>query len=625
MRSNVYKAWLRAAAALMLSAALILSGLFGLYPDNCAAAADIRGDGSGAATLREGSADIEVVLGSFFGEPVNVRLKFVPGESSPNAILVTFEKSEAMAAWLAQDEETRKALLDGLGYEDCVFFAQIDWALDDPEKWHYNTVWDTETGRANVDTEHPDEFVLGDWAYVNCAVTSNSSDMMTIFQMMGNVDDEKDVHWNDGKRGEYSKGWVSVLKESQYTVMSATAIANRNNANNGADNGNGTDDGNTADNDADSGNGADNGNAGNDTDNGNGNGDNGDDDQGPHYAVIDYENHTVYVRVRFGVKLTKKDAPANGNTGDGTDENKDADQGNGTDDGNDGNNTDNNNNNDGNNTDNGNGDNGNGDNGNGDNGNGDNGNTGDTDSKIVYVFSDWSRTTAYGALASNPMFHLDELFAAPEISNVMFIGKDVSGYGPYFVYTLTASDETVEAALSIEAEGGFARIFAEARRVGDTEWVELTGDEAIQNGENKVELSALGWGEDAAEDAKDIEIRTLYCIFGADRSEYDSKFSETVTFAPVVGRGSDEPSQPDASVTPAATPTSSADLKALLSETVEKKKDDHCKLCGVCPVQPLGICLFVWVGGIILILALIIFFSRKSEDRKRRRARRRRQ
>ena len=365
------------------------------------------------------------------------------------------------------------------------------------------------------------------------------------------------------------------------------------------------------------------------------------------------------------MKLTKKDAAEsgeNGNNGTGANDNGadnggNNDNGNGADNGNNGTgandngNTDagqngnykdsdsgsdnkagDNNDNNGNNgtDDNGNGENGNnGNNGeNGNNGNnGENGNAGtdNADSKVVYVFSDWSRTAAYGMLAMDPMYHLTALFSAPVIKDVYFLDKDSFGDGPYLVYTPQVPDETVEAAVNIELEGGFARIFAEARRQGDTEWIEVTGDEMVENGDNKVNLAPLGWGEDEATDKKLIELRTMYFVYGADGTEYVSKCSEIKTLTPQEKTWAGDDPKPEASVTPAATPTSSPDLKERLSETIENKRDNHCKLCHVCPVQPLGICLFVWVFGIILILSLIIFFTRKSEDRKRRRARRRRQ
>ena len=80
---------------------------------------------------------------------------------------------------------------------------------------------------------------------------------------------------------------------------------------------------------------------------------------------------------------------------------------------------------------------------------------------------------------------------------------------------------------------------------------------------------------------------------------------------------------PEATPTVTVTPKSAAELKELLSETVEKPNDNHCRLCGVCPVQPLGICLFVWVGCVIIFLVIIILVAKGRSERRRRPVKRR--
>lgn len=570
MRSRLYNRLTGRFAALALAFILAAVGFGSALSDAAfAAGADARKSPADTGILREGDAEIDAAIVALLEAPNGVRIESIESEGSPNAVRVTFSKSRALEAWFAQSIAEHQAVLENLGYEECKVFAQIDWAIDDPKDWRYSAKWDTETGRAYVDEEHPDEYVLGGWAYVNIPCAEEGPDTAVIFENLGDPKADNDPHWLDG---EYSVGWGSVLKQSQYSVVTVASLKDGN-----------TD--NTGDND--------NGNTDNTGDNGNTDNTGEDDESGPFCALIDMEKHTLFVRVRYGVKLTKKDAPQDVNNGNNTADNGDADDNNG--------NTD--------------------DNGNNDSGTGDGGNDKAAgNAKVVYAFSEWSNIAAYGAEGSNPMYRLADLFGAPQLSEFQFLGKDAGGYGPFIVYTLTVSEETIEAARAVELEGGYAWILLEARRVGDENWTELLGETEILNGENKVELAELGYGKSAEEDAKDIELRGLFYVYGPDGTEYESVYSDTYV-CPAKEKGSSV-TDPDPTPSVAPTPTSSPDLKERLSQTVEKKKNDKCGLCGVCPVQPLGICLFVWVGGIILILALSIFFTRKNGDRKRRSAKR---
>ncbi len=48
-----------------------------------------------------------------------------------------------------------------------------------------------------------------------------------------------------------------------------------------------------------------------------------------------------------------------------------------------------------------------------------------------------------------------------------------------------------------------------------------------------------------------------------------------------------------------------------------------CKLCGICPIQPLGICLFIWIAIIVVIAIAIIILIVRAKNKNRRRRRRR--
>lgn len=547
MRSGWKRNFAGRIAAAAMAAAMVLSGAHALFHEAEASADAGRriGTGSGVSVQFEADSTLAAELQALLEAPGSVTVQSANDTDNPSKCIVTYDKSAALTAWLSQDEAVRAALLDSLGYSECKVFAQVDWAIDSLTAWHYSDKWDTDTGHASVDEEHPDEYVLGEWAYIDCPCTTSASDSVEIFQELGNPKDEEDVHWSNGRKGDYSTGWGSVLKESQYKLVT---IGNTDNPD-GEENADVT-----------------------------------------YRAEIPFDQHTVFVRVRYGVKLTVKASESgdNGNAGDGN-----ADNGNAG------------------NTDNGNTADGNTGDGNGENADGDN------TPKVVYVFSDWSRTAAYGKEADNPLFHLPELFQTPVIENVKYLGVDDTGSGPYIAFTLKASTETVEAAKKIAEDGGFAKIYVEARKAGggDTDWVMLGGEEDIVNGEIKVNLLALGYGNAQSAEMKDIELRALYYVFGSDQNEYETVPTEIVQLRLTEG---DDPSlTPEISPTSAPTPTSSPYLKELLSETVEKKKDTHCKICGVCPVQPLGICLFVWIAGVPLLLLIILLIMRHREERRR--------
>lgn len=43
---------------------------------------------------------------------------------------------------------------------------------------------------------------------------------------------------------------------------------------------------------------------------------------------------------------------------------------------------------------------------------------------------------------------------------------------------------------------------------------------------------------------------------------------------------------------------------------IEKNK---CKVCGVCPIQPLGICLFIWLAIILIIVIVVVILIFKGK------------
>ena len=416
----------------------------------------------GAARAAEGELPFEL------DAPTGVKAEFQGSSSDPNACLISYTKNSSMAEWLAKDDKTRKEALKKLGYTELSVFAQIDWAIDSASDWKYSGKWDNNTGRAAVDDAHPDEYVLGDWAYVNMSCTKEATDTALILRNMGNPTSERDAHWNDGKNGAYSVGWKSVLKTSQYTVVNSQ-------------------------------------------------------------AKIDFTNHTLFVRVRYGVALKKE---------------------------------------------------------------------GET--KTTYVFSDWSSLSAYGKDADHVEYHLSEYFGAPVVSNPRYKGK-VNGHGPFVVLTVTVTQSVADAVAKVTEAGGYVQIVTQGRLKDEGEWVDLVGGELeIKNGDAEWDLSAAELPKHKIGHGTEVELRSQYYIVYAG-NEYESAFSAVTTL--VVDENTMVIPVPDEDITPTPTPRPTPIPSWMLSGKNAEEKSE-CDLCGMCPVQPLGICLFIWMGGFVVLLIL---------------------
>ncbi|MBR6019696.1 MAG: hypothetical protein IK055_05710 [Lachnospiraceae bacterium] len=473
-------------------------------------------------------------------------------EESPTAFRITYNKDDSIREWLTKSDEEKAAILKELGYESIKVFAQIDWALDDPKAWHYSQVWDSDTGHDKIDDDHPDEYVLGEWAYIDCPVTAEVVDAAVILKEIGDPTDENDEHWNNGKIGYFSKGWRTALKSSNYSLVDVEGK------------------------------------------------------EGAKQVVIDVKEHTLYVRVRIGVAITEKieTTDAGTDTDNQTGDNKSDD--NKTDDK-----------------------------------KSDDKKTDDKKDdkkddkaddkkdeapavKTTYQFSDWSKMSVFGARDNDVMFRLEELFPAPTISDIHYIGKDENGLGAIIEYTLNASEATAEAAKSVEADGGYAQIFVDARIAGSDEWIELGGDTAIEIGQNKVDLSNMDITADDIKNIETIEFRAVYFVYipQSDEEVYTSEYSGVIRWSPESDPGTQV--TPEPSPTGVIMPTHSPELLAQLEEPVVMPDEDKCNFCGICPVQPLGVCLLLWIGGVIAIIIVVVLIVRSSSKKNRRRKKARR-
>lgn len=64
--------------------------------------------------------------------------------------------------------------------------------------------------------------------------------------------------------------------------------------------------------------------------------------------------------------------------------------------------------------------------------------------------------------------------------------------------------------------------------------------------------------------------------------------------------------------TPDATPESTPESTPVPETEPARKK---CKVCGICPIQPLGICLFIWIAVILVAAIIIIVLIAKGKKK----------
>lgn len=151
--------------------------------------------------------------------PQNVSITYLDERDSLNTCEVHYSQNNSMSEWSSKvdDPETFDATreeLQKLGYDDLWITAQIDWSIDTQDDWHYNKYWDTEGYDENY---RP---MLGEWAFISEAYSSDTSMSSWIFRYMGNISDPEDAAWYGIHDGDVDyPGWKDVLKDDQYDVV----------------------------------------------------------------------------------------------------------------------------------------------------------------------------------------------------------------------------------------------------------------------------------------------------------------------------------------------------------------------------------------------------------------------
>ena len=218
-----------------------------------------------------------------------------------------------------------------------------------------------------------------------------------------------------------------------------------------------------------------------------------------------------------------------------------------------------------------------------------------TPEEDIKIASDWSEIASVGKDASSSEILDESSFKelAPVIKDLRMTDEEFNGQ-PVIAFTLEVPDELKKTLTFLTAGGGGITLCTEARIKDKTDWTELQGDWTIKTGELKVTLIHLVQDGEVIDEGTPVELRCCYIgsqggVDGLLRSDY----SEVLTFGTKELDGRRESAVSD------ETDGTSEAVKP------QNKDENKCKVCGICPVQPLGICLFIWIA-IILVLVIVI-------------------
>ena len=177
---------------------------------------DADGDGApllGAGQTEDDDSLADANLPFVLEAPKYAFLDRLSDDVTEQNVNAAFSLNASMKAFqsLTQDKRTQAIAMNG--YATLKLTAQIDWAIDDPNGWHYDDYWDT-------DGEDPDGHKLaGAWAYLDVDPGNENVCSKVIFEDFGDPEDKKNEDWNGFG---YAKGWKDMLSEDQLTLDEET-------------------------------------------------------------------------------------------------------------------------------------------------------------------------------------------------------------------------------------------------------------------------------------------------------------------------------------------------------------------------------------------------------------------
>lgn len=220
-----------------------------------------------------------------------------------------------------------------------------------------------------------------------------------------------------------------------------------------------------------------------------------------------------------------------------------------------------------------------------------------------FVLSDWSDEIRIGKNATQADLVYPEKLEAPVISDLTFLesveredGNDDTWWKVFVDYPKSIGDAQKYYSISMDYSEPICAVLQYRVKTAG-EW----GEWKDTDWGNPTWLMS-GWKDFMTEEvSKDDTIEFRAYLKNAAEEDKDSPYSESL----FCNAGDATQEKPD----PEETAEGTGDITG---GTAEKTK---CKVCGICPFQPLGICLFIWIAVILIVVILVVIISSKGKKK----------
>lgn len=218
-----------------------------------------------------------------------------------------------------------------------------------------------------------------------------------------------------------------------------------------------------------------------------------------------------------------------------------------------------------------------------------------------YIYSDWSDTVTIGKGATQTELKAPAEIEAPAISQLTFLSaeKNEDGYitSQWKVFVEFPNSNGLASryySVYMDCDSALSAVI-QYRVYKDGEW----SDWNFSDWGNPDWLFS-GWKSFTAEGVGSDD-RIEFRVFLENHAEPDKKSHYSNSLFCNAG-----------DALSAKIPEGGNEKGATAKPPAEKKK---CSLCATCPVQPLGICLFIWIAAAV-ILAAVIYFKARGKERR---------
>ena len=220
------------------------------------------------------------------------------------------------------------------------------------------------------------------------------------------------------------------------------------------------------------------------------------------------------------------------------------------------------------------------------------------------IFSDWSETFSYTGDEPGAAVEAPKELPAPLLSDLS-MKKDEDGTS--FMFDLEFSQSFYEAELYYEEYGGSTGVLQAQININGDGWEDAEFADGKWKTGGMRTIRAAGETEITEHDTIQLRVRL---------TEADPLGSSLWSNIISLDGKSDEPAE-------TTVPFEEDEQRADDGEKNTEKSGSECSLCGICPFQPLGICMFVWLAVMLILIILIIIAVKKSKGGKKKKRKKR--